>query len=99
MEEALACVETSDPPELAALSLQTAISSFGTRTGATAGPLLFGAASDSDQAPQGSLTTRAVGNECIEAPLAPNTAAKGTPGEKTPIAIAGSGTGSLSSAD
>jgi hypothetical protein len=48
-EEALARVETSDPPEPAALSMQTVMSPFGTGTGAAAGPLLFGAASGSDQ--------------------------------------------------
>jgi hypothetical protein len=98
MEEALARVETSDPPEPAALSMQTVMSPFGTGTGAAASPLLFGAASGSDQAPQGSLTARAAGNERDEAPPAPNAVAKGTPGEKTPVATARSGTGSLSSA-
>jgi hypothetical protein len=98
-EEALVHAETSDPPEPAALSLQTVMSSFWTGTGATAGSLLFRAASDSDQAPQGSLTARAAGNERVEASPAPDAAAKGAPGEETPIAIARSGTGILSSAD
>jgi hypothetical protein len=97
-EEALARVETSDPPEPAALSMQTVMSPFGMGTGAAAGPLLFGAASGSDQAPQGSLTARAAGNERDEAPPAPDAAAKGAPGEKTPVATARSGAGSLSSA-
>jgi hypothetical protein len=48
MEEASACVETSDPPEPAALSMQTIMSSSRTGTGAAAGPLFFGAASGSD---------------------------------------------------
>jgi hypothetical protein len=97
-EEALVRVETSDPPEPAALSMQSVMSPFGTGTGAAAGPLLFGAASSSDQAPQGSLTARAAGNERDEAPPAPDAAAKGALGEKTPIAMARSGAGSLSSA-
>jgi hypothetical protein len=98
-EEALARVETSDPPEPAALSMQTVVSPFGTGTGAAAGPLLFETTSGSDQAPQGSLTARAAGNEHDEAPPAPNAAAKGAPGEKTPVATAGSGAGTLSSTD
>jgi hypothetical protein len=98
-EEASTCVETSDPPEPAALSMQTVMSSSGMGTGAAAGPLLFGAASGSGQAPQGSLIARAAGNKCDEAPPAPDAAAKGASGEKTPVATAGSGAGSLSSAD
>jgi hypothetical protein len=98
-EEALARVETLDPPEPATLSMQTVMYPFGMGTGAAAGPLLFGAASGSDQAPQGSLTARAAGNERDEAPPAPDTTAKGAPGEKTPIATARSGAGSLSYAD
>jgi hypothetical protein len=97
-EETPARVEASDPPEPAALSVQTVMSSFGTGIGTAAGPLLFGAASGSDKAPQGPLTARVAGSERDEAPPAPDAAAKGTSGEKTPVATAGSGAGSLSSA-
>jgi hypothetical protein len=97
-EETSARVEASDPPEPAALSMQTGISSFGTGIGAAAGPLLFRVASGSDKAPQGPLTARAAGSERDEAPPALDAAAKGAPGEKTPVAMAGSGAGSLSSA-
>jgi hypothetical protein len=98
MEETSARVEASDPSELAALSVQTVMSSFGTGIGVAAGPLLFGAASGSNKAPQGPPTARAVGSERDEAPPAPDAAAKGASGEKTPVAMAGSGAGSLSSA-
>jgi hypothetical protein len=98
MEETSARVETSEPPEPAALSVQTDMSSFGTGIGAAAGPLLFGAASGSDKAPQGPLTARAAGSERDEAPPAPDAAAKGASGEKALVATAGSGAGSLSSA-
>jgi hypothetical protein len=98
MEEASARVETSDPPEPTVLSIQIIVSSFGTGIGAAVGPLLFRVASGSDKAPQGPLTARAAGSERDEAPPAPDAAATGAPGEKTPIAMAGSGAGSLSSA-
>jgi hypothetical protein len=98
MEETSTRVEASDPLEPAALSVQTVMSTFGTGIGATAGPLLFGAASGSDKAPQGPLTAWAAGSEHDEAPLAPDATAKGVLGEKIPIATAGSGAGSLSSA-
>jgi hypothetical protein len=97
-EETSTRVEASDPPKPAVLSMQTIMSSFGTGIGAAAGPLLFRAASGSEKAPQGLLTARAAGSECDEAPPVPNAAAKGTLGEKTPIATAGSSAGSLSSA-
>jgi hypothetical protein len=97
-EETSARVEASDPPEPAALSMQTVMSTFGMGIGAAAGPLLFGAASGSDKAPQGPLTTRVAGSERDEAPLAADTAAKGASGEKIPVAMAGSSAGSLSSA-
>jgi hypothetical protein len=97
-KETSARVEASDPPELAALSVQTVMSSFGMGIDAAAGPLLFGAAFGSDKAPQGPLTARAAGSERNEAPPAPDAAAKGASGEKTPTAMAGSGAGSLSSA-
>jgi hypothetical protein len=91
-------VEASEPPEPAAPSVQTIISTFGTGIGTAAGPLLFGAASDSNKAPQGPLTARAAGSERGEAPLASDAATKGTSGEKIRVAAAGSGAGSLSSA-
>jgi hypothetical protein len=98
MEETSARVEALDPPEPAALSVQTVMSSFGTGIGAAAGPLLFGAVSSSNKAPQGPPTARAAGSECDEAPPAPDAAAKGASGEKTHVATVGSGAGSLSSA-
>jgi hypothetical protein len=42
MEETSARVEASDPPKPAALSVQTVMSTFGTRTGAAAGPFSSG---------------------------------------------------------
>jgi hypothetical protein len=98
MKETSARMEASDPLEPAALSVQTVMSSFGMGIGTSAGPLLFGAASGSDKAPQGPLTAWAAGSECDEAPPAPDAAAKGALGEKIPVATAGSGAGSLSSA-
>jgi hypothetical protein len=74
------------------------MSTFGTGIGAAAGPLLFGAASGSDKAPQGPLTAWAAGSECDDAPPAPDVVAKGASGEKILVATAGSGAGSLSSA-
>jgi hypothetical protein len=74
------------------------MSAFGTGIGAAAGPLLFRAASDSDKAPQGPLTARAVGSDHGEASPAPKDATKDASGEKIPAAAAGSGVGSLSSA-
>jgi hypothetical protein len=78
--------------------MQIVMPMFGTGIGAAAGPLLFGAAFGSDKAPQGPLTARVARSEHDEAPLAPDTAAKGASGEKILVATAGSGTGSLSSA-
>jgi hypothetical protein len=97
-EETSARVEASDLPEPAALSTQAVMSSFGMGIGATAGPLLFGAASGSDKAPQGPLTARAAGSERDEAPPVLDAAAKGAPGEKASVATARSSAGSLSSA-
>jgi hypothetical protein len=97
-EETSARVEASDPPEPAALSVRTVMSTFGAGIGAAAGPLLFGDASGSDEAPQGPLTARAAGSERDEAPSAPDAATKGASGEKIHVAVAGSGIGSLSSA-
>jgi hypothetical protein len=97
-EEASARVETSDSSELAAPSMQIVVSSLGTRTGAAASPLLFGVASGSDKALQGPLIARAAGSEHDEAPPAPDTTATDAPAEKTSVATAGSGAGSLSSA-
>jgi hypothetical protein len=64
------------------------MSAFGTGIGAADGPLLFGAASDSDKAPQGPLTARAVGSEHGEASPAPEAATKDASGEKIPTAAA-----------
>jgi hypothetical protein len=88
-------VEASEPPEPAAPSAWTIMSTFGTGIGMAAGPLLFGAASDSRKAPQGSLTAQAVGSERGEASPAPDAATKGASGEKILAAVAGSGVGSL----
>jgi hypothetical protein len=96
--EASAHVEASEPPEPAAPSARTIMSTSGTGIGATASPLLFGAASNSGEAPQGPLTTRAVGSGHGKASPAPDAAAKGASGEKIHVAAAGSGAGSLSSA-
>jgi hypothetical protein len=98
MGETSARVEASEPPEPAAPSVQTVMSTFGMGIGAAAGPLLFGAASDSNKAPQGPLTARAAGSERGKAPPAPDAATKGASGEKIRVAAAGSGPGSLSSA-
>jgi hypothetical protein len=73
-------------------------SAFGTGVGAAAGPLLFGLASNSGKAPQGSLTTRAVRSERGKASPAPKAATKDTSREKIPATAARSGVGSLSSA-
>jgi hypothetical protein len=106
-EETLVRVEAPKPSELAArassspepaLSMRAIMSTFRMGIGTAAGPLLFGAASDSVKAPQGPLTTQAVGSERGEASLAPEAATKDALGEKVPAASAGSGVGSLSSA-
>jgi hypothetical protein len=97
-EETSVRVEASDPLDPAALSVRTVMSTFWMGIGAAAGPLLFGAASSSDKTPQGPLTARAVGSECDKVPPAPDAVAKGASGEKIPVATAGSGARSLSSA-
>jgi hypothetical protein len=96
--ETSAHVEALEPPEPAAPSIQTIMSTFGMGIGAAAGPPLFGAASDSGRAPQGLLAAWAAGSECDKAPPAPDAATKGASGEKILVAAAGSGTRSLSSA-
>jgi hypothetical protein len=98
MGETSARVEASEPPEPAAPSIQTIMSTFGMGIGAAAGPPLFGAASDSGRARQGLLATRAAGSERDETPPAPDTATKDASEEKILVAAAGSGAGSLSSA-
>jgi hypothetical protein len=107
MEGTLVRVEAPEPSEPAArafsspepaLSARAAMSSFGAGIGTAAGPLLFGAASDSDKAPQGPLIARAAGSERDEASPAPDAATKDASGEKILATIAGSGVGSLSSA-
>jgi hypothetical protein len=97
--ETSARIEVLEPPEPAAPSVQTIMSTFGTGTGVTAGPPLFWTASDLGRAPQGLLTARAAGSECAEAPPAPDTTTKGASGEKILVATAGSSAGSLSSAN
>jgi hypothetical protein len=97
-EETSARVEASEPPEPAAPSVRTIMSTFRTGIGAAAGPPLFGVASDSGKAPQGPLTARAVGSERGEASPAPNAVAKGASVEKIHVATARSGVGRLSSA-
>jgi hypothetical protein len=73
------------------------MSAFETSIGVAAGALLFGAASGSDKALQGSPTARAVGSDRGEASPAPKAATKDASGEKILAAAAGSGIGSLSS--
>jgi hypothetical protein len=96
--------EPSEPAAQASSSSEPApsawaiMSAFGTGIGAAAGPRLFGAASNSEKAPQGPLTARAVGSDRGEASPAPKAATKDASGEKIPAATAGSGVGSLSSA-
>jgi hypothetical protein len=106
-EGTLVRVEAPEPSELAARAFSSpepapsawaVMSSFGTGIGTATGPLLFGAASDYDKAPQGPLTTRAAGSECGEASSAPDAATKDASGEKSLATAAGSGVGSLSSA-
>jgi hypothetical protein len=105
-EEATVCVGAPEPSEPAAQassspepapSMQAVMSAFGMGIGVAAGPLLFGAASDSDKAPQGPLTARAVGSDHGKASPAPKVATKDASGEKVPAATAGSGIGSQSS--
>jgi hypothetical protein len=107
MEEApvrVGALEPSEPAARASSSPEPASSAravmpaFGTGIGVAAGPLLFGAASDSDKVPQGPLTAWAVGNDRGEASLAPKAATKDALGQKVPAAMAGSGIGSQSSA-
>jgi hypothetical protein len=71
-EEAPARAEAREPSEPAARdssspepapSAQTIMPTTGTGIGTAAGPLLFGAASDSDGTLQGPLTVRAVGSD------------------------------------
>jgi hypothetical protein len=64
----------------------------------TAGPLLFRLASNSGEASQGPLTTRAARSEHGETSLAPEVATKDASRGKAPATAAGSGVGSLSSA-
>jgi hypothetical protein len=63
-------------------SARAVMSSFGTGIGTAAGPLLFGAASDSDKAPRGPLTAQTVGSECGKASLAPDAATKDASGRR-----------------
>jgi hypothetical protein len=107
MEETPVRVGAPEPSKLAARAsssfepaptARAVMSAFETGVGMAAGPLLFGTASNSDKAPQGPLTARAVGSDRGEASPAPKAPAKDASGEKIPAAAAGSGVGSLSSA-
>jgi hypothetical protein len=106
-EEIPVHVEAPEPSEPAARSSSSpdpapgawaVVFAFGMGIGTAASPLLFGLASNSDKAPQGPLTARAVGSERGEASPAPEAATKDASREKIPTAAAGSGVGSLSSA-
>jgi hypothetical protein len=106
-EETPVCVrapELSEPAARASSSSEPTpiaraiMSAFETGIGAAAGPLLFGAASDSDKAPQGSPIAQAVGSDRGKASPAPKAATKDASGEKIPTTAAGSGIGSLISA-
>jgi hypothetical protein len=79
-------------------SMRAFMPAFGMGIGAAAGPLLFGAAFNSDRAPQGPLTAQAVGSDRGGASPTPKAVAKDASGEKVPTATAGNGVGSQSSA-
>jgi hypothetical protein len=107
MEETPVRAGSLESPELAAwtpssprlaLSVQAVVPAFGTRAGATTGPLLFGLASNSGEAFQGPLTTRVARSECGETSPAPEVATKDASRGKAPATATGSSVGSLSSA-
>jgi hypothetical protein len=79
-------------------SMQAVVPTLGTGAGVTAGPLLFGLASNSGETFQGPLTTRVARSEHGETSPAPEVATKDTSRGKAPATTAGSGIGSLSSA-
>jgi hypothetical protein len=91
-EEAPVCAGALEPSEPAA------VPTIGMGIGAAAGPLLFGATSDSNRSPQGLLTARAVGSDRSGASQTPKAAAEDALGDKVSTAAAGSGVGSQSSA-
>jgi hypothetical protein len=88
---------TPSSPRLAP-SVQAAVPALGIGAGMTAGPLLFGLASNSGKDFQGPLTTRVARSEHGETSLAPEVATKDASGGKARATAAGSGVGSLSSA-
>jgi hypothetical protein len=77
-------------------SARAVVPTVGTGIGVAAGPLLFGAASDSNRTPQGLLTARAVGSDRSGASQTPKAAAEDASGDKVSTAAAGSGIGSQS---
>jgi hypothetical protein len=98
MKEAPVRVGALEPSEPAAWassspkptpSARTVMPTFGKGIGVTAGPLLFGAAFDSEKVPQGPLTALVVGSDRGEASPAPKAATKDALGEKVPAATAG----------
>jgi hypothetical protein len=106
-EETLVRAGLLEPPEPAARapssprlasSVQAAVPALGTGAGMTAGPLLFGLASNSSEAFQGPLTTRVARSEHGETSPAPEVVTKDASGGKAPATAARSGVGSLSSA-
>jgi hypothetical protein len=106
-EEAPVCVGAPEPSEPVAWdssspepasSARVVMPALGMEIGVAAGPLFFGAASDSDKVPQGSLTARAVGSDRGEASPTPKAATKDASGEKVPAATTGSSVSSQSSA-
>jgi hypothetical protein len=80
------------------LSVQAMVPIAGTRTGATAGSLLFGLASSSGEASQGLLTTRVARSECGDNSPALEVVTRNASGGKTLATVVGSGAGSLNSA-
>jgi hypothetical protein len=87
----------SSSPELAPSAWARA-PAFGAGAGVAAGPLFFGLASNSSEAPQGLLTTRVVGSERGETSPAPKVATEDASRGKVLATATRSGVGSLSSA-
>jgi hypothetical protein len=98
LEPSEPAARTPSSPELAP-SMRAVVPVFGKGAGVAAGPLFFGLASNSGEVSQGPLTTRVVGRERGEASLAPKVATKDASRGKAHAAAAGSGVGSLSSAN
>jgi hypothetical protein len=105
MEETLApawllepAVRTPSSPKVAP-NMRAAAPAFGAGAGVAAGPLFFGLASNSGETPQGPLTTQVVGSERGEASPTLEVVTRDASRGKAPATTAGSGVGSLSSAD